>query len=80
MATSEDLSKWIIEALRHYGGKATILNICKYVWSNYETELRASGDLFYTWQYRIRWEGTKLRKAGTLRSTETSKKGVWKLL
>ncbi|MGI6600619.1 MAG: hypothetical protein ACOX3N_02115 [Dethiobacteria bacterium] len=79
MANSEDLGKWIIEALRHCGGKASILDICKYVWSNYESELRASGDLFYTWQYRIRWEGTKLRKAGILKVFGTSGKGVWEL-
>lgn len=80
MATSEDLGKWIIEALRFFDGKATIIDICKFVWDKYEAELRSSGDLFYTWQYRIRWDGTKLRKAGIIKPPKSSPKGLWELL
>lgn len=54
MANKKDLRKWILEALRDMGGKASLLDICKYVWENHESDLRASGDLFYTWQYDIR--------------------------
>jgi hypothetical protein len=39
MATKEDLSGWLIEALRANNGSASIVEVCKYVWNNYENEL-----------------------------------------
>jgi hypothetical protein len=45
MATKEDLSGWLIEALRANNGSASIVEVCKYVWNNYENELRRSDDL-----------------------------------
>lgn len=59
-----ELQKWIIEALEMKHGKASLLEVCKIVWAKHENELRLSGDLFYTWQYEIRWAGTGLRKKG----------------
>nr|WP_249316779.1 hypothetical protein [Bacillus sp. FJAT-50079] len=73
------MQNWIIEALKANENSATLLDICKYVWKNYEEELRKSGDLFYTWQYDIRWAATKLRKDGRLLSAKQSPKGVWEL-
>ncbi len=35
MATKEDLSGWLIEALRANNGSASIVEVCKYVWNNY---------------------------------------------
>jgi hypothetical protein len=74
-----DLTKIVIEALKYYEGAAPILDICKYVWQTYEEELRHSGDLFYTWQYDIRWAGTELRKNKIMKSSEISNKGIWEL-
>ena len=55
-----------MDALHELGGSGDLLDICKAVWEKHEADLRASGDLFYTWQYDIRWAGTKLRKKGVL--------------
>ncbi len=79
MATKEDLSGWLIEALRANNGSASTVEVCKYVWNNYENELRRSGDLFFTWQYDIRWVATQLRKKGVLRAAESSPSGIWEL-
>jgi len=77
MATKEDLSGWLIEALRANNGSASIVEVCKYVWNNYENELRRSGDLFFTWQYDIRWAATRLQNKGILRAAEASPSGIW---
>ncbi len=73
MATREDLCDWVVEALRAMGGSANIVPICKYIWEHHENELRKSGDLFYTWQYEMRWAGQKLRNNGTLLPAHNSR-------
>jgi len=80
MAHREDLRKWLTEALEANNGSASIVEICKYVWEKYENELRRSGDLFYTWQYDIRWAATQLRKKGIIRAVDLSSKGIWELI
>lgn len=79
MAKKEDLGQWILDALKANDGKASILDVCKYVWINHETELRSS-NLFYTWQYDIRWQATNLRKAGLVKQAEDSPKGIWEII
>ena len=79
MATKEDLSGWLIEALRANNGSASIVEVCKYVWNNYENELRRSDDLFFTWQYDIRWAATRLQNKGIFRTAEASPSGIWEL-
>ena len=80
MARKENLRKWLIEALKAHNGSASIVEICKYVWKNYENELRRSGDLFFTWQYDIRWAADQLRKEGIMRAADLSPKGIWELV
>ncbi|MBN1546266.1 MAG: hypothetical protein JW902_06370 [Syntrophaceae bacterium] len=80
MATKFDLRDWLVEALKSKRGKgATIVEVCKYIWQKYEKDLRASGDLFYTWQYDVRWAATELRKTGKMKSAAISPQGVWEL-
>jgi hypothetical protein len=79
MAKRDDLVDWVQEALLYYNGSASIVRVCRYVWNNYEEELRRSGDLFYTWQYAIRWAATYLRSKGVMLNTDASPKGIWKL-
>lgn len=79
MASREDLREWVIEALRFNNGRASIVQVCKYVWEKYENELRESGDLFFTWQYDIRWAADQLRRKGIMRSVDLSPKGAWEL-
>ena len=80
MAHRKDLRKWLTEALEANNGSASIVEVCKYVWEKYENELRRSGDLFYTWQYDIRWAATQLRKKGIIRAVDLSSKGIWELI
>jgi hypothetical protein len=79
VATKLDLGDWIVEALRAHQGSARLVEICRYVWERHEDELRRSGDLFYTWQYDIRWAATNLRHAGVLKAATVSPIGVWEL-
>ena len=61
MADRDDLKLWVVQALKSMGGKGSIVDICRHIWENHEAELKASGDLFYTWQYDMRWAGQRLR-------------------
>ena len=73
------LVDWLSEALTLLGGKGSIVEVCKFVWRNHKEELEDSGDLFYTWQYDIRWAAWQLRKEGKMKSKETSPNGIWEL-
>jgi hypothetical protein len=66
MATKADLQDWVVQAIRAHGGETSLVNVARHIWENHEAELKASGDLFYTWQYDMRWAATVLRKQGTL--------------
>lgn len=79
MATKNDLVDWLFDALQAHGGRASIADLCKNVWENHENELRASGELFYTWQYDIRWAAYQLRKMKRMINADTSPKGIWEL-
>lgn len=76
MATRDDLKGWVFEALRDLG-PSQVPDIAKHIWVHHEPELRASGDLFYTWQYAMRWEGQKLQHEGKL--TKKAKGRCWAL-
>jgi len=73
------LKNWIREAFENYNGNASIVEICKFIWEKHGCELRNAGNLFYTWQYDIRWAAVKLRKNGIMKSAKESKKGIWEL-
>jgi hypothetical protein len=79
LITKQHLGEWTIEALRAREGLARLVEICRNVWDNHEDELRRSGDLFYTWQYDIRWAATNLRHAGVMKAAALSPTGVWEL-
>jgi hypothetical protein len=79
VASKNNLQGWILEALKANKGRGTLIEICKYVWANHENDLRNSGDLFYTWQYDIRWAATNLRQEGKLLSAKESPRGIWEL-
>ena len=75
-----DLPAIVIEALESMGGQGTIAQICKYIWEHYEKDLRNSGDLFYRWQYDMRWAGQQLRDAGKLVKAVKAPRGIWVIL
>jgi hypothetical protein len=66
MTIRSDLEDWIISAINFHGGKASVTAISKYVWENYEPQIKAYGNALYTWQYDLRWAGEKLKDKGKL--------------
>ena len=76
MATKADLKTWVIEALETLGGSGTVVQVTREVWERHEHDLRASGDLFYTWQYDIRWAAQQLRDTGALRPANGRRPGT----
>ncbi|RXJ69358.1 hypothetical protein CRV08_04970 [Halarcobacter ebronensis] len=79
MATKNDLQDWVFNALKALDGKGTIVQVAKHIWENHSDDLKSSGDLFYTWQYDIRWAATELRKTNKILPAEKSPKGQWAL-
>jgi hypothetical protein len=78
MATKFDLRNWIVIALTQLGGEGTVTQVCQKVWEQHESDLRESGDLFYTWQYDIRWVAQDMREAGML-GPMTKRGAPWRL-
>ena len=76
-----DLMELVVEALKSkkLSGKGTPKDVAKYVWDNYESELKKSGDLLYTWQYDIRWAANTLRQKGILKPVHGSTNLPWEL-
>ncbi len=66
MSTTEKLKTWIMIAVSDAGSPLSVVEVAKFIWEHHEAELRESGDLFYTWQYSMRWAAQELRKEGKL--------------
>jgi hypothetical protein len=66
MVNRADLEEWVLASVRERGN-ASVLDVAKDIWAGHAAELESSGDLFYTWQYDMRWAADRLRKAGKLR-------------
>jgi hypothetical protein len=79
LATKNDIKDWVLDALSKHGGSATLVQVATHIWDKHEEDLRASGDLFYTWQYDVRWAATELRKSGKMIGADLSPKGNWVL-
>jgi hypothetical protein len=79
VATKGDLVDWVVQALKTAGGSGSVLFVAKHIWDNHEKELRASGNLFYTWQYDTRWAATELRRRGILVGANEDRRGKWTL-
>lgn len=79
MATKQDLESWIVQALREERREMTVVDVARHVWENHEADLRASGDLFYRWQYDLRWAAQNLRNDGVLASKDGRRSGGWSL-
>jgi hypothetical protein len=75
-----DLPDVLYKVLSDLGGQANIITVCKLVWEKYKSDLEKSGDLFYCWQYDIRWAATELRKTGRMKAAEVSPKGIWEII
>ena len=77
--TRKILRDWLIDALKQNGGKGKIVELCKIIWKNHEKDLLHSGELFYTWQYDVRWAATALRKDKIMKPIKKSSSGTWEL-
>ena len=77
MNTKGVLQGWVKDALRRNGGELSLIDVAKDIWTFHESELRGSGNLFFSWQYDMRWAATLLRKAGELEAV--TDRGIWKL-
>ena len=66
MASREDLIDWVYKAVQANGGRTKLVNVSRHIWENHEPELRKSGDLFYKWQYEMRWAAQRLRDTGRM--------------
>ena len=76
MASRADLRRWVYEALEALG-PSQVPRVAQHIWENHQSELEKSGDLFFTWQYAMRWEAQKLQHEGKL---EKQTKGrIWTL-
>lgn len=80
MATREDMKDWVLRALKSLGGKGWPKDVAKYIWENYEAELKCSGGLLYTWQYDVRWAAQSLRNAGLLKPVHGRRDLPWELV
>lgn len=73
----EIFKKWVLEALRSLGGRGRVIDVAKRIWLKHESELR-DGDLFFTWQYDMRWAAKMLRDEGKIRPV-VKRGGPWEL-
>lgn len=79
MVKRDVLMEWVVDALRAHGGASSVVGVAKYIWQHHESELRNAGDLFYTWQYDIRWAAKELRDRGLLKSVDAARSLPWEL-
>jgi len=79
MAENLDLDTWVRKAIHDQGNRASIIAVAKHIWANHEADLRSSGDLFFTWQYDMRWAANRLRRQGIMKPVEMSPSGEWEL-
>lgn len=79
MTDRSSLKAWVLEALRELGGEGKIVEVCKLVWRDHQAELEGAGDLFYTWQYDIRWAAQYLRDNGYMVSVARRRNAPWVL-
>ncbi|NYG59784.1 hypothetical protein BJ980_002707 [Nocardioides daedukensis] len=69
------MTTWIAEALGVIGPSASPLAVAKSIWAQHEQEIRASGDLLYTWQLDLQTAAAAMISAGTLALAD----GEWSL-
>jgi len=75
------LKEWILEALKDLGGSAHYVIVAKKIWELHKSQFSETDDMFFKWQYEMRWASQALRNEGLLQKHNTSglPKGVWKL-
>jgi hypothetical protein len=72
-----ELKELVYKAVVAHGGRASLVQVAEFIWKHAEHDLKAAGDLFYTWQYDMRWAATRLREEGLLKPADVSPRGLW---
>jgi hypothetical protein len=75
-----DLVAIVRSALKRLGGEGTVVEVAKEIWKERQADLAASGDLYYTWQYDMRWACQKLRDQREAVIGGSKGKATWRLL
>lgn len=87
--TRKDLPNILYQILDELGGRAKMMDVFKSFWTKYKNVLKETDDIFYTWNYDIRWAATQLRKENRMKPAKTkenshgaleSSKGIWEIL
>ena len=78
--TRDQLALLVEESLKCLEGAAPLVEVAKDVWKHHEAQLRASCDLFYTWQYDMRWAAQRLWDAHKLAYAKKDRQQVWQLV
>ena len=76
----KDIIDLVVDALKSLGGKGTIVQVASKIWETYGAVLEQSGEIFYTWQYDIRWARHKLAADGVLKTKKVQGKSLWILV
>ncbi len=80
MVSKKTLEDWVYKGIKANNGSATIVEVAKYIWNNHQKELSTSGDIFFTWQYDMRWAAQNLRKAGLCGLVSKSPVNKWTII
>lgn len=85
----KNLPEILYKIIEKNGGRATMMEVFRSFWKHYGQNFTESDDMFYTWNYDIRWAATELRKKGRMKPANTkenihganvSPKGIWEIL
>ena len=79
MPSRDDLVSWVYQAVKENGGEASLLDVAKYIWRVHQSDLENSDNLFYTWQYDMRWAAQRLRDDGRFVSAMNQINKKWKI-
>lgn len=83
-----DLPEMLYCTLKELGGSASMMDVFRKFWYDNKDKLNETDDIFYTWNYDIRWAATQLRKQGKMKlaskqentyGKDMSPKGVWEI-
>ncbi|MGE4385740.1 MAG: hypothetical protein AB7E39_07770 [Endomicrobiaceae bacterium] len=87
--TRQDLPELLYKTIKSLGGSAKMQEIFEKFWEVYYKDLEKSGELFYTWNYDIRWAATKLRNEKRMKpaskkenshGVDVSPQGIWEII
>jgi len=84
----KDLPDLLYNTIKSLKGRSSMMAIFREFWRTHASKLKDEDELFYTWNYDIRWAATQLRKEGRMKPAcsqenphglETSPKGIWEI-